>query len=83
MSVACQLQIDPDLTRLAAAWPSLPREEALRGTAQLTKGVERGKGRKELPLRPALPAPLPGDVEDRPYAHPYYWAAFVLIGDPN
>ena len=19
----------------------------------------------------------------RPYAHPYYWASFVLIGDPN
>jgi CHAT domain-containing protein len=19
----------------------------------------------------------------RPYAHPYYWAAFILIGDPD
>jgi CHAT domain-containing protein len=20
---------------------------------------------------------------ERPYAHPFYWAAFILIGDPN
>jgi CHAT domain-containing protein len=68
----------------AKAWlRGLSREEALRRTAQLTKGVERGKGRKELPLLPQLPPSPPGAVEDRPYAHPYYWAAFVLIGDPN
>ena len=24
----------------------------------------------------------PEDKDDRPYSHPYYWAAFVLIGDP-
>jgi CHAT domain-containing protein len=66
----------------AKAWlRNLSREEAVRRTAQLTKGVERSKGRKELPPLPALPAPLPSAVEDRPYAHPYYWAAFVLIGD--
>jgi hypothetical protein len=66
------------------AWlRGLSREEAVRRTAQLTRGVERGKGRKELPLLPQLPPSSPGAVEDRPYAHPYYWAAFVLIGDPN
>jgi CHAT domain-containing protein/tetratricopeptide (TPR) repeat protein len=27
------------------------------------------------------PAPGPGGM--RPYAHPYYWAAFLLIGDPD
>jgi CHAT domain-containing protein len=66
----------------AKSWlRGLSREEALRRTAQLTKGVERGKGRKELPLLPQLPPSPAGAVEDRPYAHPYYWAAFVLLGD--
>jgi CHAT domain-containing protein len=68
----------------AKAWlRGLSREEVLRRTAQLTKGVERGKGRKELPLLPQLPPSSSGTEQDRPYAHPYYWAAFVLIGDPN
>jgi CHAT domain-containing protein len=66
----------------AKAWlRALSREEAVRRTSQLTQGVERGKGRKELPPLAALPAPLPGAGKDCPYAHPYYWAAFVLIGD--
>ncbi len=26
---------------------------------------------------PRKPAPI------RPYDHPYYWAAFVLVGDPD
>jgi CHAT domain-containing protein len=57
----------------AKSWlRGLSREESLRRTAQLTKGVERRKGRKELPPLPALPPPLPGAVEDRPYAHPYF-----------
>jgi CHAT domain-containing protein len=29
----------------------------------------------------ASSAPKPAGV--RPYAHPYYWAAFILIGDPR
>jgi CHAT domain-containing protein len=31
---------------------------------------------------PAAPAPAE-DRGDRPYAHPYYWSAFVLLGDPD
>jgi CHAT domain-containing protein len=41
----------------------------------------RGKDRPKLPTRPAT-----GSVEsaeDRPYAHPFYWVAFVLFGDPS
>ena len=65
----------------AQAWlRTLPRAEALRQAARLSSGVARSKGRKDLPLLPAVPA---GPAEQPPYAHPYYWAAFVLIGDPD
>jgi CHAT domain-containing protein len=30
----------------------------------------------------AVPAPAEGKG-DHPYAHPYYWSAFVLLGDPD
>jgi len=60
---------------------TLSRDEALKQAAQLTKGVERGKARPVQPLLPEVPATA--DKGDRPYAHPYYWAAFVLIGDPD
>jgi CHAT domain-containing protein len=66
----------------AKSWlRTLPREEALKRAAQLSKGVERGKGRKAQPLLPTVPE-SPGGKAEQPYAHPYYWAAFVLIGDP-
>jgi CHAT domain-containing protein len=45
-------------------------------------GVPRGERstiKAALPTRAAEP---PKGV-DRPFAHPYYWAAFVLLGDPN
>jgi CHAT domain-containing protein/tetratricopeptide (TPR) repeat protein len=68
----------------AKAWlRGLTRDEALKQAAQLTSGVERGKGRKALPLLPAVPSAPAGEAGDHPYAHPYYWAAFVLIGDPD
>jgi tetratricopeptide (TPR) repeat protein len=35
--------------------------------------LPRGKAGKPVPLR----------KEGRPFAHPYYWAAFVLVGDPD
>jgi CHAT domain-containing protein len=59
---------------------ALPRQEALRRAAQLGRGVVRGKGRPALPAAVELPQ---ADKDDRPFAHPYYWAAFVLIGDPD
>jgi tetratricopeptide (TPR) repeat protein len=67
--------------REAKAWlRELSRDEALRVAAAVSQGVERGKGHKRLPLLPEAPAAA---KEDKPYAHPYYWAAFVLIGDPG
>jgi CHAT domain-containing protein len=69
----------------AKAWlRGLPREEAVKRAAALTQGVARGAGRKPLPLLPAVPGAAAGAGKgERPYAHPYYWAAFVLIGDPD
>ncbi len=70
--------------REAKAWlRGLSRAEALAVAAEVSGGVVRGKGVKarqpdELP--PAVPA---GGDNDRPYALPYYWAAFVLVGDPD
>src|SRR5262249_23659366 len=66
----------------AKAWlRGLSSEEALKRAAQLRQGVERGKRRELPPLDESRPAT--SGKGDRPYAHPYYWAAFVLIGDPD
>jgi len=46
----------------------------------LSGGVERDKGAKRRE-HSEFAATVPAD--DRPYAHPYYWAAFVLVGDPG
>jgi CHAT domain-containing protein len=65
----------------AKSWlRQLSREEALARVVQLNAGVERGKGRK-LQLLPASTASTDG--KDCPFAHPYYWAAFVLIGQAD
>jgi CHAT domain-containing protein len=50
--------------------------------ADLTAGVARGAGRKTLPLLPP-PKDETAAGEQRPYTHPHYWAAFILIGDPD
>jgi CHAT domain-containing protein/tetratricopeptide (TPR) repeat protein len=54
----------------------LSAEDAARQAVTLRRGVARGKGRKPLPTPPAVKSATP-------YAHPYYWAAFVLVGDPD
>jgi tetratricopeptide (TPR) repeat protein len=58
----------------------LPRPEAEALAARLTGGELRGT---VSPLRPAAPAAGSADAGGRPYAHPYYWSAFVLLGDPD
>jgi tetratricopeptide (TPR) repeat protein len=58
---------------------NLSREEAVTRAARLSEGVERGKGRKVQPLLSAVAESAAKDA--KPYPHPYYWAAFVLLGD--
>jgi tetratricopeptide (TPR) repeat protein len=54
---------------------TLPRAEVLKRAEAIGAGVERAPGAKPLPRVPAGPA------EEPPYAHPYYWAGFILVGD--
>ena len=70
--------------REAKVWlRTLRCAEVLALTAELSGGLERGKGSKtRLPLDLASAVPSGGD-NDPPYASPHFWAAFVLAGDPD
>ena len=48
------------------------REEATHAMEQISRGSVRNKA-----MAPAIPAPA------HPYEHPYYWAGFILVGDPD
>jgi len=56
--------------------------EALERLGTLTQGVVRGErpAREEMQ---AVPKPKDAGKDYRPYAHTRYWAAFILIGDPE
>ena len=56
--------------------------EALERLGTLTKGVVRGERPAREEMR-AVPQPKNAGQDHRPYAHPRYWAAFILIGDPE
>jgi CHAT domain-containing protein len=60
---------------------NLPREEAMRRAASVNAGVDRGK-RPQLPPGKGTSAAA-AMRSDRPFAHPYYWAAFVLVGQAD
>jgi Flp pilus assembly protein TadD len=65
--------------REAQAWlRQLPAAERDRLAAQLGKAGPRGD---IVPKKPVVPGA--GGAAQTPYAHPRYWAAFILIGDPE
>src|SRR5262249_31078472 len=61
---------------------NLPAQEALARLGTLTRGVVRGEhlAREEMH---SVPVPAAAASDYKPYAHPRYWAAFILIGDPD
>jgi CHAT domain-containing protein/Tfp pilus assembly protein PilF len=63
----------------------MPKAEALREAKEWLRNLsaaEAGEGLAALP-RGRLEAKRPAPAGPRPYAHPYYWAAFLLVGDPG
>jgi tetratricopeptide (TPR) repeat protein len=86
------------LGRRAGLTGPLPKAEALDEAKRWLRGLTADEVGGELaaldrgPVRPlskldgpAPPGPSspPGPTGVRPYAHPYYWASFLLIGDPR
>jgi tetratricopeptide (TPR) repeat protein len=61
---------------------TLTAKEALERLGTLTQGVVRGERPAREEMRP-VPQPKEAAPDYRPYAHPRYWAAFILIGDPD
>lgn len=65
----------------AKAWlRELPRKDA----EALARALADGARGKTAPLNSTeKPKPIDLPSGTRPFEHPYYWAAFTLIGDPN
>lgn len=64
----------------------LSAEAALKLTASATDGVvrgTRGKGEKLELAIPTADSERPATKDTKPFAHPRYWSAFILIGDPD
>ncbi len=57
----------------------LSQEEALKLSAAISGGIDRGTRGKGVKVN-LLPK---AEKDEKPFAHPKYWAAFVLIGDPS
>jgi CHAT domain-containing protein len=66
----------------------LSKAEALREAKQWLRQLSRTDAKKEEDRLVTRGKTIPVDrkaatVSERPFEHPYYWAAFILIGDPE
>src|SRR5262249_5164999 len=65
----------------------LPRADVEKLAAHLIGGTLRdaGRGRDARTPEPGKKKGKPAELPkgDKPFAHPYYWSAFVLVGDPD
>jgi CHAT domain-containing protein len=69
--------------REAKKWlRTLPKAQAEALASKLKCSELRGTS---SPLKPLVKPEIdkPGEKEERPYAHPFYWSAFILLGDPD
>ena len=70
--------------REAKQWlRELTAEEVLKLSADMHEGVTRGKGEPLPPMVEAKSIAPKGDLTVKPYADPRFWAAFILVGDPD
>jgi CHAT domain-containing protein len=58
-------------------------EEVGSELAVLERGTVRPLAKADAPSPPDASSAPKKPIGARPYAHPYYWASFILIGDPN
>jgi CHAT domain-containing protein len=61
---------------------NLTLAEATDRLGVLTDGVSRS-GKKGREVVGAVPVLSDSTSDSKPYLHPKYWAAFILIGDPD
>jgi CHAT domain-containing protein len=63
----------------------LPKAKALQEAKEWLRNLSREEAKKQVAAlergKTVRPGKLP--VAAKPFAHPYYWAGFILVGDPN
>ena len=60
----------------------LTQDQAGSEMTRIERGIVRPLA-EPVDDQPVPAKPAPPRSGSRPFAHPYYWAAFILIGDPE